>query len=365
MSAPRRLTVGVTGLNARADNPGPGLAVVRCLRECADFGGFELRIVGFSYDALDPGLYHPFVDAAYLLGYPFAGAAALAERLREIHARERLDVIIPCLDAELPNFVQLQPELHSWGILTFLPSAKQLQLRDKSRLAELARQAGVAVPETRLVHDASFFHGRGAEGWNYPLVVKGLYYDAQICHDATSATAAFTKISSSWGVPIIVQKPVRGEEYNLTGIGDGYGQLIAPVMMRKRALTDKGKAWAGITVNDTKLLATAEAIVKHLNWRGALEVELIRDEFGVYHLIEVNPRFPAWIYLSAGVGRNLPAAMLRLIMGAPLPSFPAVPAGTMFIRYAEEVIVPMQSFESMMLAGEREPGSAQDKELAA
>jgi carbamoyl-phosphate synthase large subunit len=365
MNAPRHLTIGVTGLNARADNPGPGLAVVRCLRESADFKNFDLRIVGLSYDAFDPGLYHGDVDAAYLLGYPFAGAAALAERLRHVHARERLDVIVPCVDAELPNFVQLQPELQSWGILTYLPSARQLQMRDKSRLAELAKQAGIAVPETKLIHDASFLLGAGPERWAYPLMVKGLYYDAVMCQDAASAVAAFNKISSLWGVPIIVQKPVKGEEYNLTGIGDGCGNLVAPVMMKKRALTDKGKAWAGVTIYDAKLLATAEAIVRHLNWRGALEVELIRDESGTYHLIEINPRFPAWIYLSAGVGRNLPAVMMRLITGSPLPSFPPVQAGTLFIRYAQEVIVPMQSFESMMLASERELAIVPPKELAA
>ncbi|MFM9969831.1 MAG: ATP-grasp domain-containing protein [Burkholderiales bacterium] len=365
MNEPRRLTVAVTGLNARADNPGPGLAVVRCLRESAELGGFDLRIVGLSYDALDPGLYHPGCDAAYLLGYPFEGSAALAERLRHIHAKERLDAIIPCLDAELPNFTQLQTELQSWGIRSFLPSTRQLQMRDKSRLVELAKLAGIAAPETKLIHDASFFHTCERLGWSYPIVVKGLYYDAQVCGDATTAIAAFNRIGSTWGMPLIVQRVIKGEEYNLAGIGDGFGKLLGPVMMKKRALTDKGKAWAGVTVHDERLLATAESIVRHLGWRGALEVEVMRDDTGTYHLIEINPRFPAWIYLSAGVGRNLPAALLRLIVGAALPTFPPVPTGTLFIRYAEEVIVSMAQFEAMMLTNTRASEELIPKEIAA
>lgn len=365
MSSRRRLTVAVTGLNARADNPGPGLAVVRCLRESAEFSGFDLRIIGLGYDALDPGLYHGSCDAAYLLGYPFSGTTALADRLRAIYLQERLDAIIPCLDAELPNFVQLQPELHSWGIRSFLPSAQQLQLRDKSRLSELAEQCGVLTPPTRLTHDPAFFCNCDADGWTYPLVVKGLYYDAQICLDAQSAASAFSRIAASWGMPIIVQRLIKGEEYNLAGIGDGFGRLIAPVMMKKRALTEKGKAWAGVTVHDARLLAAAEEIVRHLRWRGALEIEVVRDKDGDYHLIEINPRFPAWIYLSAGVGRNLPAALLRLIIGDPLPAFAEVPAGTMFIRYAEEVIVSLKEFESMMLQSEREPRAAESGEMTA
>lgn len=348
MSTTRRLTVAVTGLNARADNPGPGLAVVRCLRESGDF---DLRIVGLSYDALDPGLYHPRCDAAYLLGYPSAGIESLAQRLQEIHQREHLDALIPCLDAELPNLVRLEADLQSWGIRTFLPTPTQLLMRDKSRLAELAQIADVLVPETRLINAPDFFNVCRREGWDYPFVVKGLYYDAQICHDAISAAEAFRRIAASWGLPIIVQRVIRGEEYNLSGIGDGDGRLIGAVMMKKRAVTEKNKAWAGVTVFDQKLLDAANKLVARLQWRGPLEVELIRDATGHYHLVEINPRFPAWIYLGAGVGRNLPAALLKLMAGAPLPPFPQVPVGTLFIRYAEDVIVPLEAFESMMISG--------------
>ena len=45
-----RFTVAVTGMNAQPENPGPGLAVARCLREAY---GPRVRIVGLSYDALD------------------------------------------------------------------------------------------------------------------------------------------------------------------------------------------------------------------------------------------------------------------------------------------------------------------------
>ncbi len=69
------LTVAVTGMNARPDNPGPGYAVARCLREAPEFSG---RIVGLGYDALDPGVYDRQVcDQAYLLPYPSSGEADL------------------------------------------------------------------------------------------------------------------------------------------------------------------------------------------------------------------------------------------------------------------------------------------------
>jgi len=64
LTAPPRLTIGVTGLNA-TDNPGPGVAVLRSLRASARPGE---RLVGLTYDALDPGLYtEGLADASYLL----------------------------------------------------------------------------------------------------------------------------------------------------------------------------------------------------------------------------------------------------------------------------------------------------------
>ena len=60
------LTVAVTGLNA-IDSPGPGVAVIRALRE-----GFpdRVRIIGLSYETMEPGIYlHNIVDKTYTLSF--------------------------------------------------------------------------------------------------------------------------------------------------------------------------------------------------------------------------------------------------------------------------------------------------------
>ena len=66
------------------------------------------------------------------------------------------------------------------------------------------------------------------------------------------------------------------------------------------------------------------------------------------YLIEINPRFPAWIYLSAGAGMNLPEALVKLALGEPQTDLPPVPAGVMFIRYAWDTIVTLQNFEAIV-----------------
>lgn len=344
-----QMTVAITGMNARPDNPGPGYAVARCLREVQNFRG---KIIGLSYDALDPGLYARDVcDASALLPYPSAGDAALLDRVREIHARAAIDVLIPCLDSELTGMARIEPQLRALGIKTFLPSEEQLRMRGKDRLAEVAALGGIESPDSLSVTRAAFFYECQEKGWSYPFVVKGLYYDARVVKSADEGAEAFRKISAEWGVPVLVQKLVRGVEINLTAVGDGSGAMLGAVMMKKMAVTAKGKAWAGVSIHDATLERASAAIVNGLRWRGPLEVEVMRDTDGRYQLIEINPRFPAWIYLTCGVGRNLPEALLKLAVGEQPQAFPPAQTGVLFIRRAQEMIVPMAQFETMVTAG--------------
>jgi carbamoyl-phosphate synthase large subunit len=254
--------------------------------------------------------------------------------------------------------VRLLPALKDLGFTTFLPTSDQLRLRNKDRLPELAELAGINCPEIKSITQAGFFYSCQEEGWTYPLVVKGLFYGAYIVHSADEAADAFRHVAAEWGYPVLVQQMVKGEEYNLTAVGDGQGNLLAPVMMKKMAVTDKGKAWSGISIDDQPLLEASVALAKASQWRGPLEVEVMRDQEGRYQLIEINPRFPAWIYLSLGVGRNLPLALLRLILNQKLDAVPETRTGVLFIRYALENIVPLSEFESVVMQGGRHIGAA-------
>ena len=346
---PSELTIAITGMNARPDNPGPGLAVARCLKESSLSNS---KIIGLSYDALDPGFYlTKYCDAGYLLPYPSAGENALIDRIAEIHSQENIDIIIPCLDAELPSFIRLNYLFKEMGILTFLPSAEQLRFRNKDRLVEVAKHSGINTPRITNITSTSFFKDCEENDWHFPLVVKGIFYGARIVHNIDQATTAFHAIAKEWGLPILVQAFTKGEEYNLTAVGDGQGNLINPVMMKKLAVTDKGKAWAGVCIFDEQLQNAASSLCEKIKWRGPLEFEAMKNENGEYQLIEINPRFPAWIYLSKGVGRNLPETLIKLMTSAPVFDGKDAAVGKIFIRYAEETIISMSDFENIVMQG--------------
>jgi carbamoyl-phosphate synthase large subunit len=152
---------------------------------------------------------------------------------------------------------------------------------------------------------------------------------------------------------VIVQQFVAGEEVCVVAVGDGEGGLIGAVSMRKTVITDKGKGWAGVAIRDAGLDALTETFMRVTKWRGPCELEVIRDAHGGYHVLEVNPRFPAWCYLSAGAGMNLPHAVAELAAGRAVAPMRDYRVGTMFVRISLDQITDLEGFSRISTAGER------------
>ncbi len=346
--------IAVTGLNA-TDNPGPGVAVIRALRQDPSFTG---SVVGLAYDALDPGLYMDgLLDAAFMVPYPSAGREALLARLGYIKHRVGLDVLIPTLDSELPALLDQEELLSTMGIQAFLPTREQYDVRSKARLHDLATDHGIPVPDSVVLTDVDGLF-RLHERFDGPIVVKGVFYGAKVCYSVDEAVSAFHQVAAEWGLPVIVQKFVPGEEVNVCAVGDGRGGLVGAVPMKKLMLTKSGKGWAGVTISDDSLLDLTADFMAATHWRGPCELEARKEADGTLHLIEINPRFPAWCDLSAGAGQNLIAAVVALAQGIQPPPLPDYKVGTAFIRISLDQIVDISALESITTIGEMVPEAA-------
>lgn len=342
------LCIAVTGLNAN-DNPGPGMAVIRCLK---DAFGDDLRIIGLSYESLEPGIYlRNQVNKTYQIPYPTEGTAALLDRLAFIHQQENLDLIIPNFDSELFNFIKIAPQLTQLGIASFLPSHQQLALRDKVNLKDLGSKHGFYVPADHKLYHADELKKATGE-FNFPMVIKGKFYEAYVVYTIDQALKAFQQLNAAWGVPVIAQQYIKGTEINIAALGDGNGNNISIVAMRKLYITDKGKAWAGVTIKDEKLVALANDFAKATNWKGGYEMEIMSDTEGHLYILEVNPRFPAWVYLTAAAGQNQPAALVKMALGKTIEPYDDYQAGKLFVRYSWDHIADISDFQQFSVFGE-------------
>jgi diaminopimelate decarboxylase len=62
-------------------------------------------------------------------------------------------------------------------------------------------------------------------------------------------------------------------------------------------------------------MAPLRKMIRKLEWSGGAEIEMVRDAGDKLWLLEVNPRFPAWIHGSTITGHNLPAALVEAASG--------------------------------------------------
>ncbi len=325
--------MAVSGLH-RGENPQPGAGIIRSLRRREP----EAQIVGLVYDAMESGIYtEGGPNAVFAMPYPTNGAAPYLERLDTVLAEAPFDVLIPTLDAEVELLVHLSDDLRKRGVRTFLPDPAMLGRRAKSRLSELAKECEVAVPETVAIHDL-FGATRAANKLGYPLMVKGQYYDAKKVYHEMDLASAVSKLLSEWGAPAMLQRCVQGAEFNALGLGDGEGGILGLCCIRKTIVSHQGKGLGGMTIADGRLKEMCQRLIHALRWRGPFEIEVMLDETRrEYVLIEINPRFPAWIDFPSMCGLNFPAALLDLITGVDVPPLPDCPAGHFYLRHQVEV----------------------------
>ena len=344
----QKYNIAITGLN-NTDNPGPGVPVIRGLREATSF---DVRIIGLAYENLEPGIYMENIcDKIYQIPYPSNGKKAFINRIKYIHEKENLDFIIPNFDAELQTFISSEETLANLGIKTFLPTMEQFEERQKTNLPKYGKKYGIEVPFSKALTSISEINNLRSD-FEYPLLVKGKFYDAYIAYNPEQVINHFNKISAKWGLPVIVQEFAKGTEVNVIALGDGKGNTIGAVPMRKQYITDKGKAWGGITLGDEKLMQITHDIIQKTKWRGGMELEMIKTNAGEYFLIEINPRIPAWVYLANGAGQNLPEAMVNLGMGNTVTPYTKYDVGKMFVRYSHDLIIDISIFEKLSMTGE-------------
>ncbi len=348
MNEKRNVTVAITGLN-NTDNPGPGVPVIRGLRESTKL---NVKIIGLVYENLEPGIYMKnLAEKIYMIPYPSAGTEAFLSRLIEIHQKTAFDLIIPNLDAELYTFMRSEEILRQHGIRSFLPGIDQFEERQKNVLDKFGEKYNIPVPKSITLNSLSDIPSI-SDHIEYPVYVKGKFYDAYLAFNPEQVATFFHQLNAKWGLPVIIQQHIAGTELNVVALGDGTGKTIAAVPMRKQFITDKGKAWSGITIADQNLLKITYRLIERTKWRGGMELEAIKTCDGKYYLIEINPRIPAWVYLAVGAGQNIPEALTLLAMGDTLDPMTHYDVGKMFVRYSYDLIADINDFRKISIEGE-------------
>jgi carbamoyl-phosphate synthase large subunit len=343
------MRVAVTGLS-RGESPQPGAGIISGIRAAYP----HAFIVGLAQDAMESGIYvEGGPDAVFTMPSPTAGAEAFLKRLDEARAAAPFDVFIPTLDSELALIVHLEDQLHQRGLKTCLPGKTAFKRRMKDHLPNLAKTAGVATPETRTVFSSTQAFSEAVD-MGLPLMVKGACHNTRKVSTPTQLAGAVTSLLAQWGAPVLLQKAISGAEFDALGIGDGAGGIVGLCCVRKTLVSSKGQGLGGVTVRDPALRELCEKLIRELKWRGPFGMEVIKDEeSGKLCLIEINPRFPAWVEFPSRFGLNYADALARFaVTGSAPPPMGEPEPGWFYLRHQVEVVGRMEQLASLSGGGE-------------
>jgi len=335
------MKIALSGLN-NTDNPAPGIGVAKSLK--------NHKLVGLSYDVNEPGIYQGLFEKIYLMPYPTLGYEEFKNRILEIKQKSDIEAIIPNLDAELPLYIKYQDEISKLGIKTYLPSLECFEMRDKSKLPQFSESIGVKHPKTLEITSIDDLI-KATKEFGFPIMVKGNYYKAYKANNLDEAIEFYYKISNEWGFPLLAQEVISGIEINYVGLGDGK-RVVGGVGMKKLTTTELGKVWSAVSIKNEALFQASKKFVESIGWRGAFEFEAMSDGKDIY-LIEINPRFPAWVYFATSLGVNLPQMMIDLMNNKEITPVLDYPDEKMYVRYVEETTVDFKEFMNLLTKKER------------
>lgn len=262
---------------------------------------------------------------------PLADPPGYAAELGRLVRREEIDVLLPITDPAVEAVLERRDIFPPGIALPFPDLSTYRAASDKAHVLALARQAGFAVPVTRLVStpddcgaavaDAAFpavikpHRSVVAEGGKRRKLAVALVADAASCRRilADLPAAAF---------PILLQQRV-------SGVGEGFfalrwgGRTVA--MFAHRRLREKPPD-GGVSVYresmalEDSLMRPGLRLLDALDWNGVAMIECKRDpSTGRPVVMEINGRFWGSLQLAIDAGVDFPALLLRCVAGETVP----------------------------------------------
>lgn len=317
---------------------GADLNLVRCLGR----QGVPVIVVG-EYDNPPSGYSRhctEFICARDYTQRPERLLKVLRE-LRVLHGQA-----LPVFTTSGPD-LQVMTRLHAdlVGTALWLLASPDMvaRLRDPRRFADLAREAGLPVPETHAPETLAEVERLG-HTLAYPVVLKpaidarSAQARVQVIHDADSLMqACCQQARAPHGLAVVIQAFVPGDDdahFSVHAWIDRAGR-VRTVATTREWRTSPVQVGAGClveSVSEPVLEAEASAALARLRLRGVVVMHYKRDaRDGRFMLLEIHPRASSHCLLLARAGLNLPWLAYRDACGRPAPAPSAWRVGVRYL----------------------------------
>lgn len=246
-------------------------------------------------------------DRAYRV--PLATDPAYLSELLAICEAERVRLVVPTIDDELPLFGASREAFRRRGVLAACSPAETARIcNDKYATCRHLAARGVPAALSYLPEDLPADPA-------LPLFIKP--------RDGRGGVGAFAvrtrrelEFFAGYVESPVVQEFLEGPEYTVDVLCDLTGRPLS-IVPRERVVIRAGVIDRGRTVYSPALIDLAARACEALPFAGAINIQC-RTRAGQPVIFEINPRFSGGIPLTIAAGADFPEMLITLALGAPI-----------------------------------------------
>lgn len=299
-----------------------------CFREDAALLGLRLRVLAADlHPELSPACHQ--ADAKFTV--PRCTTPEYVPALKEICAREAVQLLVPTIDTELAALSTNRDGFAACGTRVLVSSADVVALAG-DKLATSLRFAANRIPTPRTLALAAYRSDPQSLRW--PIIAKP---------NAGSASSGIVRpdkpenLADLVAEGYIVQELWQGREYTVNVFFDKDGQLRCAVP-HLRMEVRSGEVSKGRTERISILEDAAKSLASIIpGATGPLCFQAIVTAAGQYAVFEINARFGGGYPLAHRAGARMSQWILEEITGRPTSAHNDWTAGVTMLRYDQAV----------------------------
>lgn len=291
--------------------------------------GEEGLVFSADCDPTAPGLY--VADRGFIV--PRVTDAEYISSLLHICEREKVRLIVPLIDPELPVIAKAREEFLKIGTIPLVSTYDVVMTGyDKLLTAAFFERHGIPTPKTFL-----FDESLRIPEHCFPVIVKPRFGSASSgvhrCDSMEEVRFYALRIYEP-----IVQEFLRGEEITVDVLCDFQGNPLS-IVQRKRLKVRAGEVERGVTLKDSEIFEVTLRVVHSLKPFGVINLQGFRTSDGFF-FTEINPRFGGGYPLSHYAGANFPRVIVSMLRGETLsPAISDYKEGVLMLRYDEAIYI--------------------------
>ena len=321
-------------------------------------GERNIRIIGMDM-AEDPSIGY-MVDVFYKV--PAATADDYCDKVLDICKKEKVDVYLPTISAEVSAVAARMDEFVALGVKVSVSNMESIEISNNKFLTyQTLEKAGIPVPKYYGVHSVEEFiegckymgypdnpvcikivNGSGSRGVRIIDAKKPRYNIFAYEKPNSFYTSYEDMLSILKSVPkleeMMLLEVMHGPEFTVDLLAD-HGKVLYEVG-RENTVSLMSIAQESVLKYDELAYKVSADVVKLLKMDGNVGFDFMRNEKEEAVLMDINPRLTATVSVIAVGGVNLPYLRIKQLLEEPLPNCEPVYGTRVKRRYGEYYSAP-------------------------